>query len=245
LEKEMPLQQEFPAPLIRATLLRRYKRFLADVELDSGERLTVHCPNTGAMTGCAEPGWPVWLSVSDSKTRKYPHTWELVKTAHGMACIHSARANQVVCAAVEAGKIASLGGYPTLRREVKYGTGSRADLVLDGSGCRCVVEVKSVTLRLADGVGAFPDAVSERARKHLTELQSVVEAGERAVIFFCVFHEGIRQVVPARDIDPAYCGALAAALAAGVEAMAWAATITPGGISLDREIPFVPDTVIC
>jgi sugar fermentation stimulation protein A len=241
----MALQQAFPTPLIRATLLRRYKRFLADVELESGERLTVHCPNTGAMTGCAEPGWPVWLSISDSKTRKYPHTWELVETANGMACIHSARANQVVAAAVEAGKIAGLAGYPTLQREVKYGSGSRADLVLDGSGRRCVVEVKSVTLRLADGVGAFPDAVSERARKHLTELQSVVEAGERAVIFFCVFHEGIQQVVPAHDIDPAYCRALAAALAAGVEAMAWAASITPEGISLDREIPFVPDTVIC
>ena len=241
----MPLKQEFPVPLIRATLLRRYKRFLADVELEGGEQLTVHCPNTGAMTGCAEPGWPVWLSISDSKTRKYPHTWELVETAHGMACIHSARANQVVAEAVEAGKIASLAGYPTLQREVKYGTGSRADLVLDGSGSRCVVEVKSVTLRLADGLGAFPDAVSERARKHLTELQSVVEAGERAVIFFCVFHEGIHQVVPAGEIDPAYCQALAAAMAAGVEAMAWAARISPGGISLDRKIPFVPDTVIC
>ena len=241
----MPLQQQFPSPLIRANLLRRYKRFLADVDLENGEQLTVHCPNTGAMTGCAEPGLTVWLSVSDSKTRKYPHTWELVETAHGMACIHSARANQVVAEAVAAGKIASLAGYPTLQREVKYGAGSRADLVLDGGGRRCVVEVKSVTLRLADGVGAFPDAVSERARKHLTELQSVVEAGDRAVIFFCVFHEGIRQVVPAGDIDPAYCRALAAALAAGVEAMAWAASITPEGISLDREIPFVPDTVIC
>ena len=241
----MALQQAFPTPLIRATLLRRYKRFLADVELESGEQLTVHCPNTGAMTGCAEPGRPVWLSVSDSKTRKYPHSWELVDTAHGMACIHSARANHVVAAALEAGKIAGLAGYPSLQREVKYGTGSRADLVLNGSGPRCVVEVKSVTLRLADGVGAFPDAVSERARKHLTELQSVVEAGDRAVIFFCVFHEGIHQVVPAGDIDPAYCRALAAALAAGVEAMAWAARISPEGISLDREIPFVADTVIC
>jgi sugar fermentation stimulation protein A len=241
LEKQMPLQQQFPSPLIRANLLRRYKRFLADVELEDGEQLTVHCPNTGAMTGCAEPGCTVWLSISDSKTRKYPHTWELVETAHGMACIHSARANQVVAEAVAVGKIAVLAGYPSLQREVKYGTGSRADLVLDGDGRRCVVEVKSVTLRLADGVGAFPDAVSERARKHLTELQSVVEAGDRAVIFFCVFHEGIRQVVPAHDIDPAYCRALAAALAAGVEAMAWAASITPEGISLDREIPFLPD----
>jgi sugar fermentation stimulation protein A len=231
----------FPSTLIPATLLRRYKRFLADVELEDGEQLTVHCPNTGAMTGCAEPGWPVWLSVSDSKTRKYPHTWELVQTADGMACVHSARANQVVAEAVEAGKIEGLAAYPTIRREVKYGSGSRADLVLEGNGPRCVVEVKSVTLRRQGGMGVFPDSVSERARKHLAELQSVVEAGDRAVIFFCVFHEGIDRVLPARDIDPAYCQALESALSAGVEAMAWRASVTPQGIVLDREVPFSLD----
>jgi sugar fermentation stimulation protein A len=228
---------DFPAPLIEATLLRRYKRFLADVELSTGERLTVHCPNTGAMTGCAEPGRPVWLSHSASKTRKYPHTWELVDTESGLACIHSARANKVVREAVEAGQIPELTGYEEVRSEVKYGRGSRADLVLQGSGPRCVVEVKSVTLHTADGGGAFPDAVSERARKHLEELQSVVAVGERAIIFFCVFHAGIKRVRAAREIDPAYADALQSALDAGVEALAWGADISPQCIRLARPLP--------
>ncbi len=224
--------------LIPATLLRRYKRFLADVELADGTRLTAHCPNTGAMTGCAEPGSPVWLSVSDSRTRKYPHTWELVDTAEGMACIHSARANRVVEEAIAGGRVESLGGYAELRREVRYGEGSRADLQLeDPVHGRCTLEVKSVTLCQAAGDGVFPDAVSERARRHLRELQQLAEAGERAVIFFCVFHAGIQRVKPAWDIDPAYAEALLAATAAGVEAMAWAADISPRGIELARELP--------
>jgi sugar fermentation stimulation protein A len=229
---------EFPTELIPGRLLKRYKRFLADVELDSGEQLTVHCPNTGAMRGCAEPGSRVWLSVSDSKTRKYPHTWELVDTGQGLACIHSARANAVVGEALESGVVPALQGYSSLRREVKYGQGSRADFVLEAEGRRCVVEVKSVTLLLADHRGAFPDAVSTRARKHLQELQAVAAAGERAVIFFCVFHEGIETVLPARDIDPAYGEALESALAAGVEAMAWSSQVSAQGITLGREIPF-------
>jgi sugar fermentation stimulation protein A len=222
--------------LIAGTLTRRYKRFLADVELEGGELITAHCPNTGAMTGCAEPGSPVWLSISDSKTRKYPHTWELVKTSRGMACIHSARANRVVEAAVREGRIPGLDGYAELRREVRYGNGSRADLRLEGPGA-CTVEVKSVTLCLEGGVGVFPDAVSERARKHLDELRALAVAGERAVIFFCVFHEGIERVQPAYDIDPAYCDALLNAIDAGVEAMAWGAAISPAGIVLARELP--------
>jgi sugar fermentation stimulation protein A len=238
--EQVKTSMKFDNPLIPATLLRRYKRFLADVELDSGEHLTVHCPNTGAMTGCAEPGSRVWLSHSDSKTRKYPHSWELVDTGAGMACIHSARANAVVEEAVNAGLVEALAGYDSVRREVKYGEGSRADLMLEGDSGRCFVEVKSVTLRLQDGSGAFPDAVSDRARKHLRELQAVAQAGERAVIFFCVFHEGIEAVVPAQDIDPAYCEALAEAQAAGVEAMAWRSAITPAGIELVSELPVGP-----
>jgi sugar fermentation stimulation protein A len=224
--------------LIPGTLLRRYKRFLADVELADGGRLTAHCPNTGAMTGCAEPGSPVWLSVSNSPTRKYPHTWELVETGRGMACVHSARANRVVEEALAADRIGSLAGYAELRREVKYGKGSRADLQLsDPQRGVCTVEVKSVTLCLERGVGVFPDAVSERARKHLNDLRELAESGQRAVIFFCVFHEGIEAVKPAWDIDPAYAEALLAARAAGVEAIAWAAGVSPQGISLQRELP--------
>jgi sugar fermentation stimulation protein A len=226
--------------LTQAVLHRRYQRFLADVELADGEMLTVHCPNTGAMTGCADPGSRVWLSISDSPTRKYPHTWELVETGCGMACVHSARANRVVEEAIVDGRIETLAGYTDVAREVKYGAGSRADLWLSRPGDPdCVIEVKSVTLCRDGGVGVFPDAVSARARKHLEELAALAVAGQRAVIFFCVFHEGIAEVRPALDIDPAYCDALAAATAAGVEAIAWRAGISPQGIRLDCEVPMV------
>ncbi|MEM0953369.1 MAG: DNA/RNA nuclease SfsA [Pseudomonadota bacterium] len=226
--------------LIPATLQRRYKRFLADVVTDSGEALTVHCPNTGAMTGCATPGSRVWLSLSASKTRKYPHTWELVDTEGGMACIHSARANAVVAEALEAKHIPQLAIYEEIRREVRYGNNSRADFKLASAHCPdCTVEVKSVTLCLDNGVGLFPDAVSVRATRHLQELSELACAGERAVILFCVFHSGIRSVQPAQQIDPAYADALARALDAGVEAMAWKTHISPAGLALSESLPVV------
>ena len=230
--------------LIQARLLRRYKRFLADVELPDGETITVHCPNTGAMTGCAEPGARVWLSTSAVKTRKYPNTWELVETAHGLACIHSAKANQVVREAFLAGMIEGFETYPELRTEVKYGQGSRADLLLQGPKGRVFVEVKSVTLWRSGGQGAFPDAVSERGRKHVQELQAVLDAETRAVLFFCVFHSGIKMVCTAGDIDPRYRDALAEAMAAGVQVIAWGAAISAAGIELSGPLPFSLDPPI-
>ncbi len=227
--------------LIEARLLRRYKRFLADVELPGGEIITAHCPNTGAMTGCAEPGARVWLSTSTVKTRKYPNTWELVETPSGLACIHSAKANQVVREAFADGLISGFEGYPDIRTEVKYGKGSRADLLLEGAQGRVFVEVKSVTLCRPGGLGAFPDAVSERGRKHLRELQSVLDDGTDAVLFFCVFHDGIKSVCAAGDIDPRYRDALAEAMAAGVQVLAWRADISTTGIELRRELPFALD----
>jgi len=227
--------------LIKGCLLRRYKRFLADVELPDGQIITAHCPNTGAMTGCAEPGSKVWLSTSTVKTRKYPHTWELVETVSGLACIHSAKANQVVREAFAAGLISGFEGYPDIRSEVKYGQGSRADLLLQGPEGRVFVEVKSVTLCRPGGVGAFPDAVSERGRKHLRELQSVLDNETEAVLFFCVFHSGINSVCAAGDIDPRYREALAEAMAAGVQVLAWRADISTTGIELSRQLPFALD----
>jgi len=227
--------------LLEGRLLRRYKRFLADVELPGGEIITVHCPNTGAMTGCAEAGARVWLSLSDSKTRKYAHTWELVETSRGMACIHSARANRVVREAVVAGRIPGFGDYPDIRTEVKYGEGSRVDLLLEGDAGRVFVEVKSVTLCREGGRGAFPDAVSERGRKHLQALQAVRDRATRAVLFFCVFHQGINSVSAAGDIDPRYRDALQQAMAAGVEVLAWRASISPQGIDLSQALPFSLD----
>ncbi|NND69584.1 MAG: DNA/RNA nuclease SfsA [Halioglobus sp.] len=227
------------AGLIQGKLIKRYKRFLADVELPGGEVLTVHCPNTGAMTGCNEPGSVVWLSVSDSKTRKYPHTWELVETSRGMACIHSAKANNVVGEAFAAGLVPGFADYPDIAREVKYGEGSRVDLLLSGAPGRVYVEVKCVTLCAADGWGLFPDAVSDRGRKHIRELAAVAQEDDaRAVLFFCVFHAGVKQVAAAGEIDPRYRDALAAALDEGLEVLAWQADVSPAGVTLARELPF-------
>lgn len=227
--------------LIEGRLLRRYKRFLADVELPGGEIITVHCPNTGAMTGCAEPGFRVWLSLSESKTRKYPHTWELVETSSGMACIHSARANKVVKEAFSQGLIPGFEIYPDIRTEVKYGQGSRADLLLEGPGGRVFVEVKSVTLCDGSGQGLFPDAVSDRGRKHLRELAEVRDEHTRAVMFFCALHEGVERVSVAGEIDPKYRDTLEEVMAQGVEVQAWGAAVTPGGLRLKRQLPFSVD----
>jgi sugar fermentation stimulation protein A len=230
--------------LVEGRLLKRYKRFLADVELADGSVITAHCPNTGAMTGCAEPGSPVWLSVSASKTRKYPHTWELVQTDSGLACIHSARANKVVAEAFRAGHIAGYEAYPQLRTEVKYGQGSRIDLLLEGEPGSVFVEVKCVTLAVGAGTGLFPDAVSERGRKHIVELQQVArEADARAVLLFCVFHNGIERVSAAGEIDPLYRQALAQAMEEGVEVQAWRALVSTGGIELTHALPFTLDPV--
>lgn len=225
-----------------ATLLRRYKRFLADVELPGGEVITVHCPNTGAMTGCAEPGSRVWLSVSASKTRKYAHTWELVETAAGMACIHAARANKVVREAFVRGLIPGFERYRDIQTEVKYGQSSRIDLLLQGEEGRVLVEVKSVTLCTMQGYGLFPDAVSERGRKHLVELQAAAkEHDTRAVMLFCALHNGIERVSCAGQIDPRYRIALQEAQAGGVEVLAWRAQISPQDMTLVAAVPFTVD----
>ena len=222
-------------------LLRRYKRFLADVELPDGSVITAHCPNTGAMTGCRPEGARVWLSVSDNQNRKYPHTWELVETEQGMACVHSARANAVVREGFESGVVTGFGDYPGIRSEVKYGEGSRADLLLEGQDGRVFVEVKSVTLWRDGGLGAFPDALSDRGRKHIRELQSVLDANTRALLLFCVFHRGIERVCAAGDIDPAYRDALAEAATDGLEVQAWRVEVSPSALTLSEPLPFSLD----
>lgn len=234
---------QFP-PLLSATLIKRYKRFLADVTLAGGEPLTVHCPNTGAMTGCAEEGFEVWLSTSDNAKRKYPHTWELARNHKGhWICIHSAKANSLVEEAIEHDVIAPLLGYDTIRREVKYGDEkSRIDLLLQKEdGQSCYVEVKSVTLLLEDseGLGVFPDAVSERGRKHLRELITMKRQGHRAVLLFCVQHTGIKKVAPADAIDKQYGEVFREALAEGVEVLAYRADITDKHMILNEALTVI------
>jgi sugar fermentation stimulation protein A len=239
----------FSAPLGEAILIRRYKRFLADVRLPDGREITLHCPNTGAMLGCAEPDSRVWYFFSDNSARKYPGTWELVETAGGhLACINTMRANALVEEALQQGRIAALSGYGERRREVAIGgEGSRLDFVLSGHAERpderCHVEVKSVTLALPDGSGAFPDAVTMRGTRHLRELLALREQGQRAVLLFCVQHTGIACVRPAAHIDPLYADTLRQAVAGGVEVLAWRSAIDVQGMHLRDCVPVELESV--
>ncbi|WP_092389462.1 DNA/RNA nuclease SfsA [Halopseudomonas salegens] len=228
----------FDPPLQAGILLRRYKRFLADIRLEDGREVTLHCPNTGSMRNCGEPGSRVWVSLQHKPGRKLPGTWELVEVSRGeLACIHSARANKVVAAALQAGLITPLAAYREQRAEVKLpGGSSRFDFLLSDPG-QCVVEVKSVTLALDDGVGAFPDAVSLRGQKHLRELMDVVAGGQRACLLFCVMHSGIDRVRPADEIDPVYGQCLRDAVAAGVEVLAWSVRPEPEGLRVRGQLP--------
>ena len=218
-------------------LIKRYKRFLADVTLESGEQITIHCPNTGAMTGCAEPGVAVYFSTSDNKKRKYPNTFELSSNKHGhLIGVNTGKANHLVKEAIEAGNVEALTGYQNLATEVKYGNeNSRIDIMLtDDNKADCYIEIKSTTLLLdaKQGLGAFPDAVTTRGQKHLRELMEMVELGHRAVLVFLVQHTGITRVTVAEQIDPTYAEQLKKAYAAGVEILVLHTHITPDEIKV-------------
>lgn len=231
----------FPQPLQRAILIKRYKRFLADVRLDCGEILTIHCPNTGSMKNCLAEGASLWYSVSHSGKRKYPATWEIATTPAGhLAGINTGRANGLVREALVGGLIPQLGGYTELTGEVRYGNErSRIDYLLQIDGRAVYVEVKNVTLCEENGEGYFPDAISERGGRHLRELAQMTQQGHRAALVYCVQHSGIAQVAPARHIDSAYAAAYDAAVAAGVEVYAVGARMSPEEILLDRLLPVI------
>lgn len=232
----------YSPPLIEARLVRRHKRFLADVTLPDGSLLRAHCPNTGAMTGCSEPGSRVWLMDSGNERRKYRHTLELVASGENLVCVNTARANQVVAAAIEDGLIPPLAGYASWRREPAIPGGKgRFDLKLwDPAKGECYVELKSLTLGLADGYGAFPDAPSVRALKHVEELRRVrSELQCRAVLIFCVMHSGVRIATTADAIQPAYGEQVQQAIAEGVEVYAWRCLPTPQELIVDGPLPFV------
>lgn len=238
----------FQPPLQQAVLLRRYKRFLADIRLPCGEEVTIHCANTGSMRNCIAQEQPCWYSTSNNPKRKYSRSWEIATTPEGdLAGINTARANNLVVEAIENGTIKELQGYEQLRTEVRYGEErSRIDILLEQPGLPgCYVEVKSVTLREdADGCvnrGLFPDSVSVRASKHVRELMAMKAAGHRAVLVFCVQHSGIKTVSPADDLDPKYGEILRQGVAAGVEVLAYGADISAEGISLVRALPVVFD----
>ena len=224
---------------VSATLLRRYKRFLADVEMADGSVLTVHTPNTGAMTGCAEPGSRVWLRDVNNPKRKYRYSWEITEDHEGVLVgVNPILANRLVGEGIQSGLIAELQGYANLCSEVKYGQNSRIDWLLSAHSelPDCYVEVKSVTTCDEQGLGYFPDAVSLRATRHLEELGAMVEAGYRAVMLFCVQRNDVRGVRPADEIDPAYGQALRHAMERGVEALAYRAELAPGNIRLVERV---------
>ncbi|MDN6874553.1 DNA/RNA nuclease SfsA [Pseudomonas citronellolis] len=229
----------FAPELEEARLLRRYKRFLADIETAGGEQLTIHCPNTGSMLNCMSEGCRVWFSRSDDPKRKLPGTWELSETPQGrLACVNTGRANRLVEEALLAGSVAELAGFAALRREVAYGVeNSRADFRLEFAAGPVFVEVKSVTLGFdATPVAAFPDAVTIRGAKHLRELAALARQGIRAVLLYCVNLSGIEAVRPAEEIDPAYAAALREARDAGVEMLAYGADIDVSEIRLSRPL---------
>ncbi|MFK7954499.1 MAG: DNA/RNA nuclease SfsA [Lysobacterales bacterium] len=227
---------EFSPPLQSAQLIRRYKRFLADVKWPDGTETTVHCPNTGAMTGCADPGARIWLSRASNPKRKYPWTWELVETAEGVTVgIHTGRTNRLAEEAILAGQFASL-DCATLRREVTFGD-SRLDFVLTGNdGIDTQVEVKNVTAAVSDRVAAFPDTVSVRATKHVQHLTHAATSG-RAALVFVVQRGDVDAVRPAQDIDPAFAQAVSEACEAGVQVLAARWSLTPQAVAFEKPLP--------
>ena len=232
---------KFSQKLLKGTLLRRYKRFLADVELENGELVTAHTANTGSMQGCCEPGSPVWLSQSDNPKRKYPLSWEIVGVNRTtLVGINTGLPNQLVGEAIENGVIEELQGYANMRKEVRYGEeNSRIDILLeDEEKGLCYIEVKNVTL-VKNGHAFFPDAVSSRGAKHLRELIAMKKAGHRSVIFFCVQREDADDVAPADQIDPLYGETLREAIGNEVEALAYRATVSPEEISLQTKLAVI------
>jgi sugar fermentation stimulation protein A len=234
----------FDPALIPATLARRYKRFLADVVLDSGDVTTVHVANPGAMTGLDRPLSRLWLSDSRNPLRKYPYTWELIETDFGggpeLVGVNTGQPHQLVAEAIEAGLIPELRDYPSVRREVKYGENSRIDFLLDDPARKpCYLEVKNVHLMRKPGLAEFPDSVTERGAKHLRELAVMRNNGARAVLLFVIQIPSADRFAVARDIDPAYAAAFDRARAGGVEMLAWRCDVHLGGIEIAAPVPIV------
>lgn len=228
---------KFTPPLTSAKLLKRYKRFLADVQFDDGTETTAHCANPGSMMGLAEPGSTVWLSKSDNPKRKLAWSLELVDDGNSLVGVHTGKANALVEAAIDSGTVPELAGYEILRREVKYGENSRIDLLLEDPGRpTAYVEVKSVTLSRTKGLAEFPDSKTARGAKHMSELAEMARQGHRAVVFFLVQRSDCTSMQPAADIDPKYAESLKAAVAAGVEVICYSCRLSPGEITLDRRL---------
>ena len=230
----------FPSPLVEGRLIRRYKRFMADVELAGGEIVTAHVANPGAMTGLADPGMRVFLSRSANPARKLAWSWELVEANGALVGINTAHPNGIVAAAIAAGAIPELAGYDGLRREVPYGRNSRIDILLSGSGRPdAYVEVKNVHLSRRRGLAEFPDSVTARGTKHLAELGDMVGAGHRAAMLYLVQRSDAAAFALARDIDPVYATAFDRARSAGVEMLAYHCDVNIEGVEVLGPLPIL------
>jgi len=230
---------DFPHPLLSGRLIRRYKRFLADVVLCDGTAAVAHCPNPGSMLGLAEPGLEVWVSPARNPARKLKYSWEIVAAAGALVGINTSLPNAIVAEAIAARGIPELSGYASLRREVRYGADSRVDLLLeDPARPPCYVEVKSVTLKRGRRAAAFPDAISTRAAKHARALAGVARAGGRAVVLFLAQRGDCDELEIAADIDPVYDQALGRAMSQGVEVLCYGCRVRTTAIAVERPLRF-------
>ncbi|MEM7216375.1 MAG: DNA/RNA nuclease SfsA [Pseudomonadota bacterium] len=228
----------FVSPLIETRLVKRYKRFLADVELDTGERITVHCPNPGSMLGLTEPGIRAWISDSQNPKRKLRYTLEMVETDGVMVGVNTNHPNHIAREAIESGKIPELAEFDRLRTEVRYGQNSRIDILLESQGKPdTYVEVKNVHFVRTPGIYEFPDSVTTRGAKHLHELAAQVKNGDRAVMLYVIQRNDGERMKFAEDLDPGYVDAFIQAHANGVEAIALRCNVTPQSIDATDIIP--------
>ncbi len=231
---------QFPSKLIQGRLIKRYKRFLADVELEGGEIVTAHCPNSGTMLGLSEPGATVWLSRSPNVARKLAYTFELIETGGILAGVNTMHPNKLIAQAIASGLIPELAGYETSRREVVYGEASRIDILLENAGgARCYVEVKNVHLSRQPGLAEFPDCVTARGAKHLRELSQMVAQGHRAAMVFCVQRGDAERFDLAADIDPVYAHTFDKAVSSGVEALCYTCEVTLDGLEVSHKLPII------
>ncbi|MDV4143246.1 DNA/RNA nuclease SfsA [Shimia sp. FJ5] len=230
----------FQTPLVPAVLIRRYKRFLADARLEDGREITAHCANPGSMMGLATPGSRIWLEPNDDPKKKLKYGWRLVEHADGhYTGVDTSVPNRALKSALRAHAIPELADYPLVRPEVKYGEKSRIDFLLSGDGKPDLyVEVKSVTLSRRPGLAEFPDSVTARGAKHLSELQAMIAEGHRAMMLYLVQRTDATSVTLAADIDPAYAAAFDAARAAGVEVLAYGCRISPQEIEIGAPLAF-------
>ncbi|EFK07805.1 sugar fermentation stimulation protein [delta proteobacterium NaphS2] len=223
--------------LIEGLLIKRYKRFMADVKLKNNHVVTAHCPNSGSMKECSEPGRVVYLSHHNKPSRRLKYTWEMIQMENSLVGVNTMVPNRLTEAAVLAGDIPELAGYETVRKEVKYGENSRIDLLLENDNDRCFVEIKNCTL-VTEGLACFPDAVTSRGLKHLVELQKQVEKGHRSVMFYLIQRMDANRFEPADHIDPAYGEELRKAASNGVEVLVYDVKMDLEGIRLNHPVPF-------